>query len=376
MRALIMTVTAGNGHNATARSIEESLQAKGADATVLDLYKYISRVLYKVVDKGYLFSIKHMPRHFGRAYTGLERREMPRRVLGILNSNRLLASRLAGFFQDYQPDVIVTTHVFAAQVLDVLKRQGLLSVPIVGIVTDYCIHPFWETVPSVEYIVTASELMRYAAERRGIEADRLVPLGIPVSARFGAQIPQSEARRQLGLDADKITVLLMGGSMGYGDLLKSVEQIDRMEKDYQIVCIAGGNERLYEQLRALKTRRPLHVCGFTKQVDVYMDAADCLITKPGGLTVSEALAKRLPMILVSPIPGQEDRNANFLVNAGVAVLVNKHFPMAEAVYSVLETEGRLEHMRMAISAVARPRAAEDIGELALRLGKESATSKR
>ena len=372
MRTLVISVTAGNGHNATAKTMAEYLEANGADATVLDLYKYISRIIYNMVDKGYLFSIRHTPKGFGRAYSGVERRRIPRKILGLLNSNRLLASRLAGFFADYHPDVILVTHVFAAQVLDVLKKQGHLQVPIVGVMTDYCIHPLWETVPSVGTIVVPSEIMRYAAARRGIEAERLVPLGIPVASKFSGKREKADARREIGLDPDKTTILVMGGSMGYGDLLQSVTEIDQMDKGYQLACIAGANRRLLRQLKQLETKHPIHVCGFTDQVDLYMDAADCIVTKPGGLSTSEALSKELPLILVSPIPGQEERNAHFFVNAGAAVLVSRHFPIAEAVYSVLESEGRLEHMKQAIRQIACPRAAADIADLTIRLGKEHA----
>ena len=367
MRILVLTVTTGHGHNASARALEESLKTQGADVVVLDMYKYISRVLYSVVDKGYLFSVRHLPRQFGQAYTNAERRQIPRKVLGILNSNRFLASRLAGFFRDYHPQLILTTHVFAAQVLDVLKGHGHLDVPIMGIMTDYCIHPFWETVPSVEYIVTASELTHYAAQRRGIRPERLFPLGIPVAARFSRCGDKVEARRALGLAEDKTTLLLMGGSMGYGDMPESVAQIDAMGEDYQLVCIAGRNKRLYKDLCTLSTKSPLHVLGFTDQVDLYMDAADCIVTKPGGLTVTESLAKGLPMILVSPIPGPEERNAYFLLNAGAAVLASKHFPIPDAVYAVLGRPGRLALMHSAIAHIARPNAAEEISRFALEL---------
>ncbi|MCL2842062.1 MAG: galactosyldiacylglycerol synthase [Oscillospiraceae bacterium] len=369
MRILILTVTAGHGHNTTARAMEEALVAKGVDVVVLDMYKYISRVIYNVVDKGYLFSVRRTPRQFGRAYSSLERRETPRRVLRILNQNRFLAGRLAGFFADYQPEIILVTHVFGAQVLDVLKRQGHLQVPIMGINTDYCIHPFWEDVSSVDYLVTPNELMRYAAERRGMAPHRLLPLGIPVGAKFQKQMDKQEARAALGLEQDKTTILLMGGSMGYGDMLHNVAQIDAMREGYQLVCLTGSNQRLYQELRRLQVNTPLRVQGFTDQVALYMRAADCIITKPGGLSTSEALACGLPMILVSPIPGQEDRNAQFFLNSGAAVLVTKHFPVADAVYAVLGQPSRLEHMREAITRIAKPTAATDIANVAIQVAK-------
>ena len=145
-----------------------------------------------------------------------------------------------------------------------------------------------------------------------------------------------------------------------------------MNKGYQVICITGANARLLRQLRKLQTKHPIHVCGFTDQVNLYMDAADCIVTKPGGLSTSEALSKELPLILVSPIPGQEERNAHFFVNSGAAVLVSKNFPITEAIYTVLESEGRHEHMKEAICHIARPNAAADIAELAIRLGKEHA----
>jgi len=369
MRILILTVTAGHGHNTTARAMEEALSEKGADVVVLDMYKYISRVLYSVVDKGYLFSVKHTPRQFGRAYTNLEQREMPRKVLGILNQNQFLAGRLAEFFVNYEPELIITTHVFGAQVLDVLKKQGHLRMPIMGIVTDFCFHPFWEDVSSVEYIVTPSELMRYAAERRGIPPQRLLPLGLPVSAKFRDMVCKQTARETLGLQQGKTTILLMGGSMGYGDMLYNVTQIDAMGEDYQLVCLTGSNERLYQNLRQLQTRAPLHVQGFTDKVALYMRASDCIITKPGGLSVSESLATGLPMILVSPIPGQEDRNAQFLLNSGAAVLVTKHFPLPDAIYTVLGQKGRLEAMQIAVNRIAKPNAAVEVADFALRVAR-------
>ncbi|MCL2568624.1 MAG: galactosyldiacylglycerol synthase [Oscillospiraceae bacterium] len=366
MRILILTVTAGHGHNTSARAIEESFHAQGADAVVLDMYKHISSILYNVVDKGYLLSLRHFPRQFGHAYSTAER-PIPSKILSVLNSNRLLASLLAGFFRDYKPDLILTTHVFAAQVLDVLKQQGHLDVPIMGVMTDYCIHPFWEAVPSVDYIVTANELTHFAAIRRGIAKERLLPFGIPVSARFTRRGCKRAARQKLGLPEDKTTLLLMGGSMGYGDMPHNVIQIDAMGEDYQLACITGKNERLGKELRELTTKNPLHVSGYTNQVDVYMDAADCIVTKPGGLTTTESLAKGLPMILSHPIPGPELRNANFLTNSGAAVLVSKHFPIQDAVYAVLGRPGRLALMHQAIAHIARPRAADEISRFASEL---------
>lgn len=364
MRVLVLSVTAGYGHISTAKAVAEEFTARGVDVVVEDLYQQISRITYDIIDKGYLLSIRHFQQGFKHAYEQMESSETTRKLASMFTSNKFIARRLARHLHEYMPDVIISTHPFAGQVLNSLKEQGILSLPCIGIITDYCIHPGWEDCGAIEYIVTASELLSYIAQKKSIAISQIAPLGIPVRPIFRHKMDKLEARRQLGLDEKKHTILIMGGSMGYGNMISNVSAIDHMGIDLQMVCICGKNEKLRKQLTYLKTRDPIVVKGFVDNVDVYMDACDCIITKPGGLTVTEALCKKLPMILVNPIPGHEERNVEFLMNNGAALRVSHNFSVCEAVYYLYTNPERLQLMSRCIELVAKPDAAERICDLA------------
>ena len=364
MRVLLLSVTAGYGHISTAKAIAEEFAARGITADVVDLYQQISRLTYDIIDNGYLFSIKHFKYGFKQAYEHMENSETMRKLASFFTSNDLIASRMARRLHEAAPDVIISTHPFAGQVLNKLKEQGILHIPCIGVITDYCIHPGWEDCGAIEYIVTASELLNYVAEKKNIRSEQIAPLGIPARPKFRKKIPRAEARAALGLDPEKRIVLIMGGSMGFGNMVHNVSAIDHMNADLQIVCICGNNDKLRKQLTYLKTNSPIVVRGFVDNVDVYMDAADCIVTKPGGLTVTEALCKKLPMILVNPIPGHEERNVEFLMNNGAALRVSPNFSVCEAVYYLNTRPKRLELMSRCIELVAKPDAAERICDLA------------
>lgn len=360
MRVLILSVTAGYGHNNSAYALSAELESRGASVIVEDFYKQVSYLVYGFVDKGYQFSVRHMRRPYKTAYASLERYERARKIFGAINGNKLFLNRYAKYLEEHKPDVIIATHVFAAVMLNTLKKNGVLTTPVLGINTDYCIQPFWEETHDIEYIITGSELLNYIAIKKGIPEKLLLPLGLPIRSIFQNTVPKAEAREQLGLDPEMQTVLVMSGSMGYGDMQSAIQEIDQMQIPTQMICICGRNEKLKQQLEELSLRSTCLITGFVENVSLYMDAADCIITKPGGLTVTEVLSKRLPMILVDPIPGHEERNAEFFVNNGAAMQVSEHFSVAEAVYYMFSQPQRLQLMQESLSLLSHPRATEDI----------------
>ena len=367
MRVLILSVTAGHGHNNTARALENELRERGADVIVEDFYQQVSRLTYEFVDKGYQFSVTHMRALYRKAYTTLERNERMRKFVAVLGGNRRFAKIYAGKLDEYMPDMIIATHVFAAQMLNILKRQGYLKTPVIGVNTDYCIQPFWEEIKSIEYILTGSSLLSFVAIQKGIPEKMLLPLGLPIRPQFRETVPKAEARRRLELDENSKTILVMGGSMGYGNMVESVQTIDSAE--YQIICVCGTNEKLRQQLNGLSLKAKLKVTGFIENVQLYMDASDCIITKPGGITVTEAMVKTLPMILTNPIPGHEERNAEFLVNNGAAIRVSKEFSLAEAVHYIFKNPERLALMRSSLELISHPDATERIADFVMEQAK-------
>lgn len=365
MKVLILSITAGQGHNATGKAVSDYLKSQGVQCATLDTYEYAAPLIKEAVDKGYLLNVSYTPELFGKMYRMAEKKpyhryQMPFSFLRMVN--RRFAAEIIELVEEYQPDAIVCTHVFAAAVVNVLKVNYHLQAVTVGVITDFTVHPFWEDTPNLDYYVTASEYLGYQLLKKGLDTHKMLPFGIPIHPKFSEKLPQSEARRQLGLAEERKTLLIMGGSMGHGHFDELVTQLDKLALDFQMLVICGSNEAMRQKLTALETTKSMQVYGFVDNVDVFMDASDCLIGKPGGLTTSEALAKELPMIMVDPIPGQEERNVEFLLNNGLALSVSETLPVEEAVYYLLYNDSRREVLVETIKRLGKKYSAKNLGD--------------
>jgi len=358
MKVLFLSVTAGQGHNQTGKAAMDFLIENNVECEMLDTFEYINPMLKKSISQGYLISTKFSPALYGRMYRlaeKLENNNIKMSVSKLINS--IYAKKLVTYIEEYQPDVIVCTHIFAAQILTEIKDIGL-NARTIGIVTDYTIHPFWEET-DLDYYVIANELLTRQAVKKGLPEERLLPIGIPIFRKFAKRMPVEEARAALNIE-NKDTILVMSGSMGYGKVTKIIKDLDELDKDFQIISVCGNNEALKQKIDEMELQKKVYNFGFVNNVDIMMDAANCIITKPGGLTVSECMAKNLPMAIVNPIPGQEDRNAEFLLNNGLAMKISKTYPIDEAVYRLLSKDDQLQAMINRIKDIARPNASEDL----------------
>lgn len=374
MRALIFTVTAGQGHNQVASVLCQHLKEADIETLSIDALEYITPVLKETISQGYLVSTKRIPKVYGKVYRLCEKRELENgesRLIKITNS--ILAKKLIRFVEEYEPDVIICTHVFAAILVSYVANKIAGNIKTVGIVTDFTIHPYWEDT-SLDYYVTATELLANQAEKKGIVKDELVSIGIPINPKFAKKVDKTEARAMLGFENMR-TVLVMSGSMGYGKIGSMLKKLDMSDLDFQIVSVCGYNERLKRKIGNMNFRHKVYNFGFTDKVDLFMDAADCIITKPGGLTTSEALAKGLPIIMANPIPGQEDRNVEFLLNNGAAFKVSSTFPVDEAVYQMFSNTARLRNMKEIVSELGKPNSTRDFVEFIKKIGNDGGLQK-
>lgn len=358
MKILILSVKAGMGHHATGMALKNEFEAHGAACVMLDAFEYVTPILSETISRGYLLSTKLTPKMYGQFYRMAEKKQSVDPNFLQKTLNKLLSSKLMKFIKSYEPDAIISTHIFAAQIVSYLKEKGKVDCLTLGIVTDFTVHPFWEET-SLDYYVTASRLLNLQLEKKGISKKKALPVGIPIHPKFGKSIPKEEARAALRI-ADKQTILVIMGSMGYGHIMKELLKLDEMRGDFQILCVCGNNKRLRTLVSGHTWKKKMHVYGYVDNVDVMMDAADVIVTKPGGLTTSEFLAKGLPAIVLDPIPGQEDRNVEFLLNNGLAIKVSDTFPIDEAVYQLLLHEWRLELLSTAAKFMGKPGAAADI----------------
>ena len=357
MKVLLLTVTTGQGHNQAAKSLCDFLKSQGIENRYLDVFEYISPVIKEALSQGYIMSTKRFSKIYGKLYTLVEKNnDKERRVLKI--TNNIMAQKLLGLIEEYSPDIIVCTHVFSALLITALKNTIKPHIKSIGIVTDFTIHPLWEDT-DIDYYITASELLSNQAEKKNIKKEKLLPIGIPIKPEFSEKMEKKKAREILELE-DKRTILVMSGSMGYGKVEKVIEELDQSELDFQIISICGYNEKLHKKISKMKTRKKLINLSFTDKVNLYMDASDCIVSKPGGLTTSEALAKGVPMIMINPIPGQEERNVEFLLNNGAALRVSKTFSVDDAVYQLFSNTERLKTLKETVSFLGKPNSTADL----------------
>lgn len=367
VNVLVMSIPTGGGHHSTGMAIVNSIKAKGHNAHMVDVYEYISPTLRDSVSKGYIMSTKYAPDLYGFEYHRCEEKSSKRKIQVTRTFNYLVALAFLSYIKDFNPDVIVCTHVLAAQVINSLRKRDKLdrNIKVIGIITDFTIHPFWENV-DIDYYVTASELLNNQIVKKGIDIEKVRPFGIPVDEKFTKILPKEEARKFLGID-NKRTILIMSGSMGYGSVLNHIKLLDNLDEDFQMIIVCGKNKKMYRRALALETKKKKYVYGYTKDVHIMMDACECIITKPGGLTVSESLVKGLPLILFNPIPGQEDRNLEFLINNGIAQFVTETYPVDDAIYQLFNNSWKLGTLNDGIKQIGKPNATKDLCDFILGL---------
>lgn len=369
-RVLLLSVTAGQGHNTTARAICNYLEQQGCETRVLDTGYYYSALVGKTIDRGYLLSVDKMTGLYRKVYIRKEKRKVTNHS-GMHFAKQVFHAKLRRYIDEYDPDVIICSHVFPAMLLDAMNRETPLRARTIGIVTDLVFHPYWEECTELDYVTVSGDLLVPLGLRKGYRAEQILPLGIPIDPKFEHKMSPEQAREQMGLDPALPAVLVMGGSMGYGNIGKTVTALDHAKSDFQIAVVCGNNQKARDTVDQLQTQKKVVTFGYTDQVDVLMDACDLLVSKPGGLTSSEAIAKGIPMIIVNPIPGHEERNSEYLLNLGAAMRANEVYTVELLADAVFSDPDRMAAMKHAAARLGKPSATRDICDLILRLEKRS-----
>lgn len=327
MEALILSCSTGGGHNTAARAVKEELEARGHNAVMLDPYTLDPTWKAAHVGSFYVFTAKCFPHIFGAVYhVGMRLCHLPIRS-PMYFANRKAAKKLGEYLKSNEYDVIAMTHFYAAEMLTYLKRKGYDLPPTVFIGTDYTCTPFTMETTCDKYVIPAEDLCGDYI-KQGATGDQLLPYGIPVSRVFETPAGDITAlRKELGLQPDKRCVLVTGGSMGAGNIKRLTAKLMRYGKenpDTQFVIICGTNEKLRRML-AEKTdsNNSFTVLGFTDRMHDYMAVADVFVTKPGGLSSTEAAVSGVPIVHMSPIPGCETKNIKYFVGHGMSLSLKK-----------------------------------------------------
>lgn len=366
MDALILSCGTGGGHDSAARAVAEALERRGHTAVILNPYALKSSRLTEGINNTYIAAARSAPGAFGAVYKlGQAYRRLPVRS-PVYYVNHGMNGAMEEYLRENRFDVILTTHLFPAEILTNMKRHGAQLPPTLFIATDYVCIPFTEETQCDAYVIPTSDLAEDFASR-GLPEEKLHPLGIPVSGRFREPVTKAQARERLGLQGDVREILVSGGSMGGGTVERAVGQLlahfgGREGTHLCVVC--GSNQRLLQRLKAERAPN-LTVLGHTDQMALYLKACDLFITKPGGLSSTEAAVRGVPLFHTCPIPGCETYNAQFFSSRGMSLYapVTPRVLQGE-VEALLEDAQRQEAMLACQRANISPTAPEDICALA------------
>ena len=368
-KILFLYISISSGHQKAAEAMISAIRSLDAQTEGLgiDLFTHAYPRLGPMISKAYLKMLEHAPQIWDYLYDNPDIEEATRDARAILN--RLNARKVQKILRHHRPKALVCTQASPASVVTSEKKKGRADLPLIGVITDYGVHSYWLYEQMDLYMVPTEEVKQEIV-RRGIAESRVRVTGIPIDPHFAEKYSPTEERRRLRLDPGRPTALVMGGSQGLGPLPDLVATLMKHPSQPQVIVVCGNNRKTYRELKEEYGANPrLRLIGWAKNVSRLMDAADVLISKPGGLTTSEALAKGLPMIICRPIPGQEERNASYLTKNGVALRVDDSVDLSAALGWLFNHPETLKKMAEKARALGRPRAAWDAARYILGLAR-------
>ena len=371
-RLLVLSASVGAVHLRAAQADELALRELAPDAEVrnLDVLTLTNAAFRKVYGQAYLDLVNKAPHVLGYFYDLMDKPRGPdsKRDRLRLALEKLNLGKFCDLLECSRWDAVVNTHFLPAEIIASLRRAGSLDVPQMTVTTDFETHRLWVNQPTDLYTTATEEGAAYLAHW-GVPPRDATATGIPIHPVFSKPKDRADCLRKHGLKGDRPVVLQLAGGFGVGPIEQLYRSVLTVETKLEVVVVAGKNEAARRQLQVV-TVPPRHrakVIGFTTEIDELMAAADVVVSKPGGLTTSEVLARGAAMVIVNPIPGQESRNSDFLLENGAAIKVNNAATLPLKLSRLLSDPTRLEAIKTNARRVARPQAAYDVARLALEL---------
>lgn len=371
-KILVVYATAGIGHKKASIAVKkayEEMNLPDVEVTLIDALDYTNDFFKWSYLQAYLLMVNKLPTFWGLSYYLTDNPFVDLFVSGIRRLNNWASSKkLVKYIMDTKPDVIISTHFFASEVIGDLKDKKAINSKLVTVITDYRVHAWWIARGTDAYIVASDEVKR-ELEARKIDPSLIKVMGIPIEPIFSKQLDRPAIFRSTGLRDDIFTILVIGGGFGVGPIEGIAGVVAQLKKNLQTVVVCGRNEELVKKMQKMKEDLKLNmkITGFIDNVYEYMEISDVLISKSGGITVSESLAKDIPMIIISPILGQETANCNFLIKNGAAVKVNDLEELKSALEDLIGNPIKMDKMKESIRHIRKPNAAYDVAKLAYEL---------
>ena len=394
-KVLIMSASTGGGHNRAARAIKEELTNKSVngitiDCEIIDSLKIVNGTMDKLISRGYEKSAKYTPKAWGGVYKLTETNLISRNEFKDNPLTSLVSRKLKKLIEIKKPDLIIGTHPFPMIALSTLKRNSIsyannesntfteslhkyyenLNIPpLVTVLTDYTTHSAY-IQNEIDYYIAGHEYVKELLIEDGIDSDKIKPYGIPVEKSFLSHRDRAVVLSELNLDPNKFTVLLMGGSFGAGSIKDTLSELISIDRDFQIIVVAGRNKSLKDKLDKTialnqdNIDKKICVLGFTDKMNDLLASVDILVSKPGGLTTTESLLKEVPMIVPYFIPGQEEENLDFLSNCGASLRTSKKYTLGIILKVLIDSPDRIDMAKQNIRSIKKLNASQDIAKLA------------
>ena len=348
MKIIIFTAATGGGHKRAAAALEAEINkiSPETEVKVVDAMKAIGKFYDKTVCGGYHFMATKTPVLYGECYKITDRKNLMYKA--VMRSNTMMSNKLLDIINDFGADVVIICHPFITTMVSRLKRKGKTNVTAISLITDYDAHRTY-IVPYIDaYVLAEPQMADKLINEYEVDEKLIHPLGIPIFDRFTEAFSKEEICNKEGLDPNLPTVLLMAGSFGVTSVLDFYKQLVKKSENIQFIVITGNNQKLYEHLEEasakLGAEKRTKLLFFVDNVEDYMHISDVIVTKPGGLTVTESLACKLPLAIYSAFPGQEKDNADFLIKEKAAIMLDKHNG-AQQVIDLLNNSEKLQDMK-------------------------------
>lgn len=364
---IIYTASTGAGHTLAAISLKEAMESNGMNAVILDAFKESGQVANTIISQGYKQLVENLPKVYKKLYQHFDADRVGNEVV-MKNAARVIKGDLLKDFERIKPDLIISTHPIVTNTLGRLKEEGYFNLPVLSFVTDYKVHEVY-IKDSIDAYVVASDFTKESMIDREVDPNKIYAYGIPTRSEFNT------GKRPDELNSNQGSILLMAGSLGSRQLKKAFLALLHTKANLSITVVCGKNERVRQQLELLAAEIPhankeVKVLGYVNNISELMDQSDAIITKPGGLTTSEAIMKNIPMIIPYAYPGQEEDNAHYLVQNGMALQTDNINNLTSLVDFLIENRYIINHMSQAMSEEAQKHSIQKTVELCQNLIKE------
>ena len=365
-RVLLMYITRVSGHRQATVAIQQALRQLDptVEAPTINGFGYTYPLLEKIINRAYMSVIKRTPGVWEYLYDNPKVVKNSQKIKNFLHKTS--HEKLERLIKRHKPDTVVCTQAFPCGMVADYKRSHNLNIRLIGVLTDFAPHSFWIN-EGVDCYVVPSEEAKDRFVKKGVNPDSIYVYGIPMRPKFTERVDKKTIASRMGFNPQIPTIMIMGGGQGLGPMKSIVKSLIKINMNFQILALAGINKKIVKSLKKLskKTNKKIEVLEFANNVNELMEIADLIITKPGGMTTCECLAKGLPMVIVNPIPGQEMRNTDFLIEKGIGIRIDDANDIGEEIEILLKSPDRLAAMRKAALENAKPYAALDVAKLIL-----------